>query len=185
MGKKNWLFSWTELGAKHVGIVQSLLATCRLHDINPYDYFVTCCNASASTRRHWCISSRRESGKRCLPTIRYGRTCIAWATEVRSTPRDRLLSHLVRHHLSGRGSRLACDEPEHRSSLGWSVAIQQRQRAEGLVVHSDRRSQYASAQYHALLAQQCFVCSMSRRSNCWDNTAAERFFMNLKVGLAL
>ena len=40
MGKKNWLFSWTELGAKHIGIVQSLLATCRLHDINPYDYFV-------------------------------------------------------------------------------------------------------------------------------------------------
>ena len=40
MGKKNRLFSWTELGAKHVGIVQSLLATCRLRDINPYDYFV-------------------------------------------------------------------------------------------------------------------------------------------------
>jgi transposase len=40
MGKKNWLFSWTELGAKHIGIVQSLLAICRLHDINPYDYFV-------------------------------------------------------------------------------------------------------------------------------------------------
>ena len=40
MGKKNWLFSWTELGAKHIGIVQGLLATCRLHDINPYDYFV-------------------------------------------------------------------------------------------------------------------------------------------------
>ena len=40
MGRKNWLFCWTELGAKHVGIVQSLLVTCRLHDINPYDYFV-------------------------------------------------------------------------------------------------------------------------------------------------
>lgn len=40
MGRKNWLFSWTELGAKHVGIVQSLIVTCRLHDINPYDYFV-------------------------------------------------------------------------------------------------------------------------------------------------
>lgn len=40
MGEKNWLFSWTELGAKHVGIVQSLLPTCRLHDINQYDYFV-------------------------------------------------------------------------------------------------------------------------------------------------
>jgi len=40
MGKKNCLFSWTELGARHVDIVQSLLATCRLHDINPYEYFV-------------------------------------------------------------------------------------------------------------------------------------------------
>ena len=40
MGRKNWLFCWTELGARHVGIVQSLLATCRMHDINPYDYFV-------------------------------------------------------------------------------------------------------------------------------------------------
>ena len=37
---KNWLFSWTKLGAKHLGIVLSLLATCRLHDINAYDYFV-------------------------------------------------------------------------------------------------------------------------------------------------
>jgi transposase len=40
MGRKNWMFSWTELGAKHIGIVQSLLVTCRLHDIDPYDYFV-------------------------------------------------------------------------------------------------------------------------------------------------
>jgi transposase len=40
MGRKNWMFCWTELGAKHVGIVQSLLVTCRLHDIDPYDYFV-------------------------------------------------------------------------------------------------------------------------------------------------
>ena len=40
MGRKNWLFCWTDLGAKQVGIVQSLLVTCRLHDINPYDYFV-------------------------------------------------------------------------------------------------------------------------------------------------
>lgn len=38
MGKKNWMFAWTELGAKQIGIVQSLLVTCRLHDINPYDY---------------------------------------------------------------------------------------------------------------------------------------------------
>ncbi|WP_414041941.1 IS66 family transposase [Acidithiobacillus sp. M4-SHS-6] len=40
MGRKAWLFCWTELGAKQVGIVQSLLTTCRLHDVNPYDYLV-------------------------------------------------------------------------------------------------------------------------------------------------
>lgn len=40
MGRRNWLFCWTELGAEHVGIVQSLLVTCRLHEIDPYEYFV-------------------------------------------------------------------------------------------------------------------------------------------------
>lgn len=40
MGRKNWMFSWTEVGAKHIGIVQSLLVTCRLHDVDPYDYLV-------------------------------------------------------------------------------------------------------------------------------------------------
>lgn len=27
-----------EVGAKYVGILQSLLVTCRLHQIHPYDY---------------------------------------------------------------------------------------------------------------------------------------------------
>ena len=40
MGKKNWIFCWTELGAEHVGIIQSLITTCRLHDVNPYTYLV-------------------------------------------------------------------------------------------------------------------------------------------------
>ncbi len=40
MGRKNFLFAWSEVGAKYVGIIQSLLVTCRMHDINPYDYLV-------------------------------------------------------------------------------------------------------------------------------------------------
>ncbi|MEJ2130856.1 MAG: IS66 family transposase [Gammaproteobacteria bacterium] len=40
MGRKNWLFCWTEVGAKYVGVLQSLLSTCRLHQIHPYDYLV-------------------------------------------------------------------------------------------------------------------------------------------------
>jgi len=40
LGKKNWLFCWTELGAEHVGIIQSLISTCKLHDINPSTYLI-------------------------------------------------------------------------------------------------------------------------------------------------
>jgi transposase len=40
MGRKSWNFCWTELGAKHVGIAQSLIVTCRLHGIDPYTYLV-------------------------------------------------------------------------------------------------------------------------------------------------
>ena len=40
MGRRNWLFCWTELGAEQVGIIQSLLVTCKLHGINPHTYLV-------------------------------------------------------------------------------------------------------------------------------------------------
>ena len=45
----------------------------------------------------------------------------------------------------------------------------------------DRGSQYASAEYQALLNQHGFVCSMSRKGNCWDNAVTERFFLSLKM----
>ncbi len=40
LGRKNWNFCWTEVGARHVGIAQSLIATCRLQGIDPYTYLV-------------------------------------------------------------------------------------------------------------------------------------------------
>ncbi|MFV8836712.1 IS66 family transposase [Aquisalimonas sp. APHAB1-3] len=40
MGRKNWNFCWTELGARHVGTLQSLLTTCRLQGVNPHTYLV-------------------------------------------------------------------------------------------------------------------------------------------------
>lgn len=61
------------------------------------------------------------------------------------------------------------------------MAIRHRNPAQGLIVHSDRGSQYASGQYQTLLASHGFVCSMSRKGNCWDNAVAERFFLNLKM----
>ncbi len=40
LGRKNWLFCWTELGAHCVGIFQSLLRTCGLQGVDPYTYLV-------------------------------------------------------------------------------------------------------------------------------------------------
>jgi transposase len=40
LGRKNWLFCWTEVGAQYVGIFQSLLSTCRLQQVDPYVYLV-------------------------------------------------------------------------------------------------------------------------------------------------
>ena len=40
MGRKNWMFYWTELGARQVGMIQSLLVTCKLQGINTYVYLV-------------------------------------------------------------------------------------------------------------------------------------------------
>lgn len=70
-------------------------------------------------------------------------------------------------------AKLVCD--------ALNMAIEQRQPKPGLIVHSDRGSQYASAIYQDLLNRRGFVCSMSRKGNCWDNAVAERFFLNLKM----
>jgi putative transposase len=63
------------------------------------------------------------------------------------------------------------------------MAVGTRQPASGLVHHSDRGSQYASAAYRALLAQHGMVASMSRRGDCWDNAVAESFFATLELEL--
>lgn len=40
VGRKNWLFCWTEVGARYLGILQSLVSTCRLQGVDPYTYLV-------------------------------------------------------------------------------------------------------------------------------------------------
>jgi len=60
------------------------------------------------------------------------------------------------------------------------MALWQRKSKRGLIVHSDRGSQYASHKYRKLLKQHGCVGSMSRKGNCWDNTVAESFFGSLK-----
>lgn len=51
----------------------------------------------------------------------------------------------------------------------------------GLILHSDRGSQYCSAEYQKEIADRGFICSMSRRGNCWDNAPMESFWGKLKT----
>lgn len=58
-----------------------------------------------------------------------------------------------------------------------------RQPGAGVIVHSDRGSQYASLDYQKALSAAEMVCSMSRKGNCWDNAPTESFFATLKKEL--
>ena len=62
-----------------------------------------------------------------------------------------------------------------------SMAIGQRQPAAGLIMHTDRGSQYGADSYRQLLMQHGIQPSMSRKGNCWDNAVAESFFHTLKT----
>ena len=85
-----------------------------------------------------------------------------------------------------------------RRVIGWSMsntmctllvkdalemAISLRHPQAGLLHHSDRGSQYASAEYQAVLQTGQAVASMSRAGNCYDNAAMESFFGTLKCEL--
>jgi putative transposase len=61
------------------------------------------------------------------------------------------------------------------------AAIRSRRPPEGCIHHSDRGSQYASADYRKLLAGHGLVGSMGRRGNPYDNAKAESFMKTLKV----
>jgi putative transposase len=63
------------------------------------------------------------------------------------------------------------------------MALEGRQPPKGLIHHSDRGSQYASAEYQQALASRGIQCSMSRKGNCWDNAVVESFFSSLKMEL--
>lgn len=79
------------------------------------------------------------------------------------------------------GWAMAPNMPSDLVCTALQMAIAQRQPPAGLVVHSDRGSQYASADHQALLASHGLIGSMSRKGNCWDNAVMERFFLNLKM----
>lgn len=60
------------------------------------------------------------------------------------------------------------------------MALRRRRPGAGLLHHSDRGCQYASAAYRSALAGHGCIASMSRRGNCYDNDTMESFWSTLK-----
>src|SRR3979490_805186 len=38
LGRKNWLFTWLDVGGKRIAAILSIIATCIAHDVNPRAY---------------------------------------------------------------------------------------------------------------------------------------------------
>lgn len=85
----------------------------------------------------------------------YSRLVVGWAMSERMT------------------AQLVCDALQ--------MALWRRHRPSGVIVHSDRGSQYCSGVYQKLLKTHNLRCSMSAKGNCYDNACAESFFHSLKV----
>lgn len=83
-----------------------------------------------------------------------------------------------------------------RAVIGWSMstrmtsaltcnalnmALWRRGKPKGVLIHSDRGSQYCSHAYRDVIKQHELIQSMSRKGNCWDNACVESFFHSLKV----
>lgn len=87
----------------------------------------------------------------------YSRKVVGWSTS------ERMTKQLVLDAFSSAVGRRAC-APE-------------------ALFHSDRGSQYTSADYRKVLRAHGIQSSMSRRGNCWDNAVAESFFATLEKEL--
>jgi transposase InsO family protein len=99
-----------------------------------------------------------EAGWLCLASVLdlYSRAVVGWAMAGRRR-KDRVIAALT-------------------------MAVWRRRPERGLVVHSDRGSQYASGDYQEALETHGFLCSTGKKGDCYDNAAMESFFHSLKVG---
>lgn len=91
-----------------------------------------------------------------------------------------------RHHLPVATNLLGQDFTATAPNHKWvcdalQMALWRRGLPRGVIVHSDRGSQYCSASYQSLLRHHDLLCSMSAKGNCYDNACAASFFHTLKV----
>jgi putative transposase len=63
-----------------------------------------------------------------------------------------------------------------------NIAIRNQKPSKGLIIHSDRGSQYCSHEYRNILETCGFQGSMSKKGDCYDNAPIESFWGIIKNG---
>jgi len=114
-------------------------------------------------------------GQRWVSDLTYLRTDEGWAF---------LTAILDLYHRKVVGWTLSADlTTEQTTRPALEQAWRREQPAPGVLVHSDRGSQYSAAAFRTQLERYHMVQSMSGTGNCYDNAVAESFFKTLKTEL--
>ena len=75
LGRKNWMFCWSEVGAEVVAIFETLISSCKLQGVNPFEYLVDVLQSieihpmsrvSELTPREWAA---RKNKKKAIQAI--------------------------------------------------------------------------------------------------------------------
>lgn len=106
--------------------------------------------------------------------ITYVRTWEGWAylASVMDLASRRIVGWAIADHME---ASLVCD--------AMRMALANRRPPPGLLFHSDRGSQYLSAEFKALLDEHQIVQSLSRPGQCWDNAVIESWHGTYKLEL--
>jgi transposase InsO family protein len=89
------------------------------------------------------------------------------------------IQDLYSRRIVGWATSLKIDAALAIEALDQAIAL--RSPEDGLIVHSDRGSQFASLAYRNRLDKHRMLQSMSRKGNCYDNAPMESFFKSFKT----
>ena len=142
------------------------------------------------TRKAFRVTTRADKSKEPAPDI-LKRDFTAdgpnqkWVTDITCVPGasgwmylctfiDLFSRKVVGWSLSRRiDAQLVCDALQQ--------AMKRRGMPKGVIIHSDRGSQYTSNAFSRLLKVNSAIQRMSRKGNPWDNAVAESFFSTIKI----
>ena len=62
-----------------------------------------------------------------------------------------------------------------------TMSVWRRKPKPGLIHHTDRSSRFADKVYQRDLKKYGMICSLSRKSDCWDDAVVEPLFLSLKT----